>query len=72
MLGLLGIVFVVQQIRFVLSQDAGNETMQEIAAAIQEGASAFLNREYRFLSGFVVVVAVIIVFSSIGKRRSPL
>ena len=62
MLGLLGIVFVVQQIRFVLSQDAGNETMQEIAAAIQEGASAFLNREYRFLSGFVVVVAVIIVF----------
>ena len=62
LLGLLGIVFVVQQIRFVLSQDAGNETMQEIAAAIQEGASAFLNREYRFLSGFVVVVAVIIAF----------
>lgn len=62
LLGLLGIVFVVQQIRFVLSQDAGNETMQEIAAAIQEGASAFLNREYRFLSGFVVVVAVIIFF----------
>jgi len=62
LLGLLGIVFVVQQIRFVLSQDAGNETMQEIAAAIQEGASAFLNREYRFLSVFVVVVAVIIAF----------
>ncbi len=62
LLGLLGIVFVVQQIRFVLSQDTGNETMQEIAAAIQEGASAFLNREYRFLSGFVVVVAVIIAF----------
>lgn len=62
LLGLLGIVFVVQQIRFVLSQDTGNETMQEIAAAIQEGASAFLNREYRFLSGFVVVVAVIILF----------
>ena len=38
----------------------GNQVMQEIAAAIQEGAAAFLNREYTFLGGFVVVVAVII------------
>ncbi len=56
----LGIVYIVLQMRMVLRADAGNQTMQEIAQAIQEGAAAFLNREYTFLAGFVVVVAVVI------------
>ncbi len=60
LLGLVGIGFVVWQLQKVLAFDAGNETMQKIARAIQEGASAFLNREYTILAGFVVVVAVII------------
>lgn len=60
--GLVGIAFVIQQLRFVLSQDDGDDKMREIAAAIQEGASAFLNREYTFLAGFIVVVAAIIAF----------
>jgi K(+)-stimulated pyrophosphate-energized sodium pump len=59
-LGLVGIGFVVWQLQKVLQEDVGNETMQEIAAAIQEGASAFLNREYSILAIFVAVVAVII------------
>jgi len=57
---LAGVVFVVIQLGRVLGQDAGNQTMQEIAAAIQEGAAAFLRREYTFLAGFVVVVAAIV------------
>lgn len=57
---LAGVVFVVIQLGRVLGQDAGNQTMQDIAAAIQEGASAFLRREYTFLAGFVVVVAAIV------------
>ncbi|MGB5050986.1 MAG: sodium-translocating pyrophosphatase, partial [Caldilineaceae bacterium] len=57
---LIGVVFVVVQLGRVLGQDAGNQTMQDIAAAIQEGAAAFLRREYTFLAGFVVVVAVIV------------
>lgn len=57
---LAAVVFVVVQLGRVLAQDAGNQKMQEIAAAIQEGASAFLNREYTFLAGFVVVVAAIL------------
>ena len=59
-IAVLGLIYLVVQIRRVLGMDSGNQTMQEIAVAIQEGAAAFLNREYTFLAGFVVVVAIII------------
>jgi len=58
--GLIGIGYIIWQFRNVLSKDPGNEKMQEIAAAIQEGAAAFLNREYMYLSVFVVIVAVVL------------
>ncbi|MEM3622658.1 MAG: sodium-translocating pyrophosphatase [Candidatus Bathyarchaeia archaeon] len=45
---------------YVNKQDNGTERMQEIAAAIKEGADAFLRREYTVLAMFVIVVAVII------------
>jgi len=59
-MGIVGVGYVLWQLRRVLSYDQGNDTMRAIAGAIQEGASAFLNREYRFLGIFVVVVAVVI------------
>jgi len=59
-IALAGVVFVVVQLGRVLGQDAGNQAMQDIALAIQEGAAAFLKREYTFLAGFVVVVAAIV------------
>jgi K(+)-stimulated pyrophosphate-energized sodium pump len=59
-LGLVGVGFVVWQIQRVLQEDDGNDTMRAIAAAIQEGAAAFLNREYTILAIFVVVVGLII------------
>lgn len=59
-LGLVGVGFVVWQIQRVLQEDDGNETMRTIAAAIQEGASAFLNREYTILAIFLAVVGLII------------
>ena len=40
----------------VLSADEGTDRMKEIGAAIQEGANAFLKREYTVLAGFVVIV----------------
>jgi K(+)-stimulated pyrophosphate-energized sodium pump len=58
--GVAGIAFVIWQVRNVMAEDTGNDRMREIAAAIQEGAAAFLNREYSILSGFVVVVAAVI------------
>ncbi len=46
--------------RWVLKQDPGSERMQEISKATQEGALAFLMREYRVLVVFALVVAVVL------------
>jgi K(+)-stimulated pyrophosphate-energized sodium pump len=59
-IAVVGLVFVVVQLRSVLRHDTGTDQMREIADAIQEGAAAFLQREYTFLSAFVAVVAVVI------------
>ena len=60
LMGIIGVGFVLWQTRRVLSYDQGNPAMRKIAAAIQEGASAFLSREYRVIGIFVVIVATII------------
>ena len=58
--GALAIIFAVALTRRVLNEDPGTETMREIGKAIQEGASAFLRREYTTLAIFVVIVAVVL------------
>src|SRR6185437_13141736 len=44
--GVLALIYGAWTIRSVLSMSPGNARMQEIAAAIQEGARAYLNRQY--------------------------
>jgi K(+)-stimulated pyrophosphate-energized sodium pump len=48
-------------IKVVLAEGQGTPKMQEIAAAVQEGAAAYLNRQFKTLGGFVVI-AVLLLF----------
>jgi K(+)-stimulated pyrophosphate-energized sodium pump len=68
--GVLALVFAAMKAGWVSRQDAGTPQMQEIAGHIQEGAMAFLSREYRALAVFVVVVAVLLAFGNRNLANS--
>ena len=57
--GILAVIYGVITSISVLSSDTGNEKMQEIAKAIQEGASAYLSRQYSTIS--IVGIAILII-----------
>ncbi|WP_032122209.1 sodium-translocating pyrophosphatase [Clostridium amazonitimonense] len=58
--GILALIFAFILASGISKQSAGNDRMKEISGYIHEGAMAFLNREYRYLAVFVVIVGVII------------
>ncbi|MCB9758842.1 MAG: sodium-translocating pyrophosphatase [Alphaproteobacteria bacterium] len=71
--GLAALAYAFWKSSWVSKQDAGSAEMQEIAGRIQEGAMAFLAREYKVLAGFVVVVAVLLGIANLsGDSQSPL
>src|SRR4051795_8600406 len=60
--GALSIVYGIWAIQSVMSADAGTQRMQEIAAAIAEGAQAYLKRQYMTIAMVGVVVFIGILF----------
>ena len=63
---IIGLIFALWQRSYVLAQDAGTQRMQEIAGAIERGAGAFLQREYRAVAILVAIVTVaLVVLSSV-------
>lgn len=71
--GVLALLYTYIKAVWVLKQEAGNDRMKEISNAIAEGAMAFLKAEYRVLSIFVVVAAVLLgVMGRFNEKSSPI
>src|SRR5579864_8930019 len=69
--GLLALLFAVFLILWVIRQPQGNERMREIAKAIQEGAQAYLNRQYTIITGIGVLIAIFLTIA-LGWRTGVL
>src|SRR3989344_5861284 len=62
-MGILAILYAFWQMSAIKRAPAGDERMQEIARAIQEGSQAYLKREYKVVAIVAVIVAVVLFLS---------
>ena len=69
LVGVVGVLFAIALATIVKSAPAGNEKMQEIAAAISEGAIAYLNRQLKSMSlvGAIIFVAI---YAFLGQKSA--
>ncbi|HWB25355.1 MAG TPA: sodium-translocating pyrophosphatase [Chitinophagaceae bacterium] len=69
-MGLLGLIYTFIKFSWVSKQDAGNDRMKEISKYIAEGAMAFLKAEWKILSYFVLIVAILLGFMATQNPNS--
>ncbi|MEM6535565.1 MAG: sodium/proton-translocating pyrophosphatase, partial [Pseudomonadota bacterium] len=67
--GALAVLYGWWQSNAIMKADAGNDRMKEIAAAIQEGANAYLNRQYRTIA-MVGAAATVVLFLLLGWQAA--
>ncbi|HUT25417.1 MAG TPA: sodium-translocating pyrophosphatase [Sumerlaeia bacterium] len=70
--GVLALLFVVYLVIGLLKMDRGTEKMIEISQAIQEGAKAFLRREYFYVAIFVVSIGIVFAIAGAVKPETGL
>lgn len=69
-MGILGLLYTFIKFSWVSKQDAGNDRMKEISKYIAEGAMAFLKAEWKILSYFVIIVAILLGFMATQNPNS--
>ena len=69
-MGIIGLLYTFIKFKWVSKQDAGNERMQEISRYIAEGAMAFLKAEWKILSYFVILAAILLAIMGNSNPQS--
>jgi K(+)-stimulated pyrophosphate-energized sodium pump len=70
LMGLIGLLYTIWRFFWVSKQEAGTERMKEISNHIGEGAMAFLRAEWKILSYFGIVVALLLGFMGFSNKES--
>lgn len=69
-LGIVGLLYTFIKFNWVAKQDAGNDRMKEISNYIAEGAMAFLKAEYKILTYFVIIAALLLGVMGFSNENS--
>ena len=69
-MGIIGLLFTLIKFNWVSRQDAGTDRMKEISNYIAEGAMAFLKAEYKILTYFVIIVALLLGVMGYSDKNS--
>lgn len=67
--GLLALIFAFLKARWIYKQPLNNPILSEVSGHIADGAMAFLSREYKVLTPFILLVAVFLFFGNTGALR---
>src|SRR3954462_10794660 len=67
-MGLIGLLYTIWKFFWVSKQDAGTDRMKEISKYIEQGAMAFLRAEWKILTYFGIIVAILLAF--MGSRNA--